>query len=227
MARPRRRMIDPGIWSNEQFGTVPPIARLLYVGTISLSDDYGRLKGDPRYLKGQLFCYDDDITVGLIEEMLVELEEVDLILQYEVDGKPYIAHLNWLSYQKIPPSKRQPSNIPSPPTAEKKLPAGSKKAAARQKKVCTRAEKKVSLIEVKKRKEKIREVVRVVYLVLVLRARAKRPMTKTTTGTAHPLQLPDSELQPPLPDFLEAELFGHYVAGESAVPPDSILGRRG
>ena len=108
-------MIDPGFWSNDELGALSPITRLLYMGTISLADDYGRLKDESRYLKGQLFCYDDDIDVGNIEDMLAALSKAALIQRYEVAGKKYLAHPNWLSYQQISPSKRQPSKIPPPP----------------------------------------------------------------------------------------------------------------
>lgn len=40
----RKRMIDPSIWINEDFGTLSNLAKLVFIGLFSLADDEGRRK---------------------------------------------------------------------------------------------------------------------------------------------------------------------------------------
>ena len=54
-----RRMLDSGLWSNEHFAQLPPMARLLLIGMINHADDQGRIKAHPAYLRSIVFPYDD------------------------------------------------------------------------------------------------------------------------------------------------------------------------
>ncbi len=49
-------------WLDEKIGSLPPEARLLYIGTWSLADDNGVLRGNPAYIRSQLFAYDEEVT---------------------------------------------------------------------------------------------------------------------------------------------------------------------
>ena len=113
-SRPRRRMIDPGIWTDPDLGGLSPIHRLFYIGLFSVADDEGRLKATPRQLRAQVFPY-DDITVEGVSRLIDDLHGIGLIHHYEVDGQAYIAHPNWLKHQQISPSKRIASDIPAAP----------------------------------------------------------------------------------------------------------------
>ena len=62
-------MIDPGFWIDEKLGTISPLARLLFMGLISNSDDEGRLPGHPALIKSQVFPYDADITYTIGEQV--------------------------------------------------------------------------------------------------------------------------------------------------------------
>ena len=190
-------MIDPEIWADEELGSVSVTARLLYVGLISLADDEGRLRGDSRFLCGHIFCYDDDIGNDGVEDLLNELDGVGLVECYELNGKEYIAHPNWLRYQQISPSKKRPSDIPEPPSAEN--------SAERQQNGAVLQQSGGKFRPKSKSKSKSKK-------------RSKRSGTDAGApargsdvgGDAHPLKLTDAELQPPVPDFPEDELFKHY-----------------
>ena len=64
----RKYDIDSTLWDHVELGTLPIRARLLFVGVLSNADDEGRLKGDPRYLKGLVFRYDDKVTRAQIRD---------------------------------------------------------------------------------------------------------------------------------------------------------------
>ena len=40
----RKRMIDPSMWINEDFGTLSTLAKLVFIGLFSSADDEGRRK---------------------------------------------------------------------------------------------------------------------------------------------------------------------------------------
>ncbi len=55
----RIRSVKPEFWLDRRLARgVSRDARLLYIGLWNLSDEHGRVRGDARYLKGQLFAYD-------------------------------------------------------------------------------------------------------------------------------------------------------------------------
>jgi len=84
---PRIRTIKPEFWYDEQMAEVPLEARLLFIGTWNLADDQGVLKGNPRWIKSQLFPYDDNITPKNIENWVEKLVEKKMLVPifYELD----------------------------------------------------------------------------------------------------------------------------------------------
>lgn len=112
----RKRMIDPGIWSSEQFGSLCREARLLFVGIFSNADDAGRLKGAGRFLKATIFPYDEDITSARVIEWrdeiasAVDADGVAPIRVYAVNGIEYIDLPRWSRWQRI--DKPSPSILP-------------------------------------------------------------------------------------------------------------------
>jgi len=104
-----RRMIDAGIWANEHFAMLPPMARLLQIGIINMADDQGRMKAHPAYLRSQVFPY-DDVLVEDVQSWLDLIAANDTLMLYEVDGKTYLQLLNWWQYQS--PAFASPSQYP-------------------------------------------------------------------------------------------------------------------
>lgn len=109
----RKRMIDPGFWIDEKLGTVSPFVRLLFMGLISNADDEGRLPGHPALIKSQIFPYDVDITVQLVDEWLNQLQELGIITIYTMDNQTYIQIKNFLKHQTI--NRPTKSKYPAPP----------------------------------------------------------------------------------------------------------------
>jgi len=109
---PRKRMIDPDIWRNEQFAGVSLLARLLYIGLISNADDEGRFKASPQYIKLAVFP-SDVLTPDQVLAARKELEQTGLIKIYTNASREYGYHPNWRKYQW--PSHPSPSKLPTPP----------------------------------------------------------------------------------------------------------------
>jgi hypothetical protein len=110
----QRRMIYAKIFGTHSLNSLSIEARYLYVAMIVLSDDDGRLNGDPRYLKGQVFSYDESITSDMVKGWRDALAEHDQIELYKHDNNEYISHPNWKEYQSIRSDMYVPSRIPKP-----------------------------------------------------------------------------------------------------------------
>lgn len=108
----RRRMIDPGIWDDPDFGDLGPYERLLYIGMFSNADDEGRLFGDPRYLAKTIFGYDSlpvDQVRAMRDTLLATFGKLRL---YVVNEREYLCFANWDEHQSI--SHPTKSQLPKP-----------------------------------------------------------------------------------------------------------------
>lgn len=110
-----RRMLHTEIWQSKQVASLSLQARLLYVGLITLGDDDGRLKGDVALLRAQIFPRDAAITIEQVTQWLEEIVSARLVVRYEVDDEPYLAHPNWTKYQTLRADRKKDSNVPPPP----------------------------------------------------------------------------------------------------------------
>lgn len=111
---PRIRSIKPDFFKSEDVSTLPMRARLTWIGLWTQCDDHGRYKDSVRLIKGDLWSL-DDVSLRDIEDDLAALEAEQRIARYEVDGKRYLAIVNWHAHQAINrPSKPK---HPAPPLA--------------------------------------------------------------------------------------------------------------
>ena len=102
----RIRSIHPDQWTDEQFVSCGPEARLLALGIRTFADDNGILPHSPMRWKMQVFPA-DPITKAQIEGLVDELVESGQVMLYEADGKPYAAIRNFTKFQ----SPRKPSYV--------------------------------------------------------------------------------------------------------------------
>ena len=103
----RIRSIHPGLWRDKTFVKVSMGARLLYIGILNSSDDFGAFKWEPIELKMDLLPMDN----VQVEALLAELEAVDRIRRYEIKGQEYGAVRNFRKFQR-----------PKKPTAQHPVP---------------------------------------------------------------------------------------------------------
>ena len=120
---PRIRYLKPDFFLDEDIGYLTVINRLAYAGLWCHADRLGRLEDRPRYLKTQLFPYDD---VDM-EQILADLSRPKttcphktFITRYEVNGQKYIQINKFLDHQKPHHTERK-STIPPPLTVNNKL----------------------------------------------------------------------------------------------------------
>lgn len=109
-----RRLITSEIWTNEKFGRLDKIGRLLFIGLITNADDDGRIKGSPNFLKAKIFPYDNDVNAEDIDKCLDICHTNKLIARYSVNGDSFISLLGWNEHQQIRVDRRKPSLIPPP-----------------------------------------------------------------------------------------------------------------
>jgi hypothetical protein len=111
----RIRSIKPDFFASEDVSRLPLRARLTWVGLWTNADDHGRAKDVLGLLKAAIWPLDDDISLDDIEEDLCELADQHRIVRYEVDGRHYIAIVNWHLHQAI--NRPKASDLPPPPVA--------------------------------------------------------------------------------------------------------------
>ena len=103
----RIRSLHPTQWTDEEFVTCSPLARLLALGLRNEADDQGVFEWKPLTLKMRLLPA-DGADVG---ELLAELEESGQVRRFEAGGKRYGAIRNFGKFQS-----------PKKPTAQYPLP---------------------------------------------------------------------------------------------------------
>lgn len=107
----RKRMIDPSIWINEDFGTLSTLSKLVFIGLFSLADDEGRGKASPAYIKAVLFPYKEDLRIADIEKALQEVSSKMSVIFYSCDENMYYTLTSWDTFQTI--NKPTESKIPA------------------------------------------------------------------------------------------------------------------
>lgn len=108
----RIRSIKPEFWVDQDMADLPRDARLMYVGLWNLADEHGRLHGDPRYIKGQLFPYDDDMTAGVVDSLLSGLSRAGKVQRYRAGTNRYLYLPNLAKHQRLDADKVR-SKIPA------------------------------------------------------------------------------------------------------------------
>jgi hypothetical protein len=106
----RARNIKPSLFTNEDLGTMDPMANLLFIGLWCLADRDGRLEDRPLRIKAELFPYRDNVDCN---GYLTVLERSGFIQRYSVDGSRYIQVVNFTKHQ-TPHHTERSKNLPPP-----------------------------------------------------------------------------------------------------------------
>lgn len=109
----RGRMISKAISLDEKVNALSgDTVRLLFTWLIPHLDCEGRTYGDPQTVKSIVFPR-RNISVAKIEKYLKELEKLELILRYSVNGNQYLCMKNFEKHQVgLRKNKEIPSQIP-------------------------------------------------------------------------------------------------------------------
>lgn len=112
----RMRSMKPEYFSDQEIAEELPgrdgrDARLLYPGLWCLADEHGRLRADPRWIKGQLFAYDDDLTPEIIDRLIDMIAATGRAVRYRVRSSRYLFLPKLGKHQRLEADK-VPSRLP-------------------------------------------------------------------------------------------------------------------
>lgn len=107
----RIRSIHPGLWTDEAFVSLSPMARLLLMGIWNECDDMGSFAWSPLTLKMRILPADNADAATLLDEMVT----ARAVMRYEVGGKTYGAVRNFCQFQR---PKKPNSTCPQTPEVE-------------------------------------------------------------------------------------------------------------
>lgn len=108
----RIRNIKPDFFMSDDVSELDYRTRLTWIGLWTHADDHGRLKDNPRAIKGAVWSLDDSVAVREVEADLGMLARRGRIVRYQADGQRYLAIVNWHRHQR--PNRPSPSKIPAP-----------------------------------------------------------------------------------------------------------------
>jgi len=97
-----------GISGTKQFRIA---CHLAYTWMLPWGDDEGRLIGDPLWVLANVLPY-EDLSIREIEDILTELNRVELVRWYEIEGEKYIEIVDWREHQRIRPDRVKKSSYP-------------------------------------------------------------------------------------------------------------------
>lgn len=103
----RSRNIKPAFFTNPDLGECSPLSRLLFAGLWCCADREGRLPDRVKFIKAQIFPYDN----LEIDSLLDELSRFGFIERYEVRGVRVISIPNFTKHQR-PHVKEKCSELP-------------------------------------------------------------------------------------------------------------------
>lgn len=110
----RIRSMKPEYFADEDLAsTTSRDARLLYPGLWCLADEHGRVRGNPNFLKGAVFAYDDDLDAAAVDRLVDELIAAGKVVRYRVGNSTYLYLPRLSTHQRLEPEK-VPSRLPSP-----------------------------------------------------------------------------------------------------------------
>lgn len=107
----RARNIKPSFFKNELLGEADPLLGLLFISLWTLADKEGRLEDRPLRIKAETFPYREGIDIN---GYLTELQRLEFIDRYSVDGIAIIQVVNFSKHQS-PHSTEKKSELPCKP----------------------------------------------------------------------------------------------------------------
>lgn len=89
------RILREGLLDSDAIGNVSLGAELLFVRLLLLADDFGRYDGRVSVVCRRAFVNRRSVDEGMVGGWLTELHQAELIVLYEVGGKPFLEILNF------------------------------------------------------------------------------------------------------------------------------------
>lgn len=108
-----KRVIRDGFLDSERINRLSVHAECFFVRLMLVADDFGRFDGRPQVIRSRAYPLKDDIKIAQIEEWLDECKNANLIIIYEVFGKPYLEVNNFKQRLRAQKSKYPAPNAKS------------------------------------------------------------------------------------------------------------------
>lgn len=109
-------MIKSDTYADEKFGKLTTPAKHTFIASWTFSDDYGVVRGNPAWLKSQIFPYETDLELSRFKEWLSEIEQAGMIVPFTHNGESFYFIKHFTDHQKVDhPSK---SRNPEPPVQD-------------------------------------------------------------------------------------------------------------
>ena len=104
------RVLKDSICTSENVDQLSAFQETFFYRLIVNCDDYGRMDARPKILSSRLFPL-KDIRSNQIEDALRALTSAELVILYEVDGKPFLQMKTWDRHQQV---RAKRSKYPAP-----------------------------------------------------------------------------------------------------------------
>jgi hypothetical protein len=98
---PRYRTIKPEFWDDPLVANLPPLARLLFIGTWNFADDYGVILGDPVWLRSKIFPFDDSLRGKEFMDLISALGEARMLIPLTWSGTSYYKIRTFQEHQRV------------------------------------------------------------------------------------------------------------------------------
>ena len=106
------RMLHLSISKSLQVDSLPLPARLLFTWMIAHADDDGRIKGEPKYIKGSVVPLTNWSTKN-IQKYLELMKNTGLIYYWQENTQWFVEFVKWNMYQHIRSDRYKSSDLPS------------------------------------------------------------------------------------------------------------------
>ena len=110
------RILKESICTSDSIDQLSAFEETLFYRLIVNCDDFGRFDGRPKIIASKLYPL-KDIRATQIESALRTLTSAELVILYEVDGKPFLQMKTWDRHQQIRAKK---SKYPAPESGKVK-----------------------------------------------------------------------------------------------------------
>lgn len=120
------RILKESITTSAKLAKLTDFEFRLWVGLLTLADDYGCADGRIVVIRNLVFATNPNVTVQQVAKAMKKLEKVGCIRTYEAEGQPYFWFPTWLEHQRL---RHHTPKLPQPPELEAVIAARREESA--------------------------------------------------------------------------------------------------
>ena len=106
-------MIRKDASNSKKLARLSPRALALFGMLIAHYDAYGKMNGDPMYIKSEVVPLITWFTLSIIRKTLAEIDRETNVKWFQHEGRKYLHSLNWDEHQDIRKDRRGKDVLPS------------------------------------------------------------------------------------------------------------------